>query len=52
MRAKVATARAKQSKRFGKTAKLNADMTNREVKALANLEASAKDMLDAAAEII
>ncbi len=50
VRAKVTAARLRQTKRFGTAGKLNADMTNREVKALAHLETAAKDMLDAAAE--
>ena len=50
VREKVAAARARQAARFGSSAKLNADMTNREVKALARLEQAAKDMLDTAAE--
>lgn len=50
IQAKVTAARARQAKRFGTTAKLNADMNNREVKSLANLDSEAKEMLDAAAE--
>ncbi len=50
VRNKVVAARARQAQRFGTHAKLNADMTNREVKALAQLEPAAKDMLDKAAE--
>lgn len=46
----VSTARAAQTKRFGSAVKLNADMTNREVKAHINLSDTAKKMLDAAAE--
>jgi len=50
VRDKVTAARARQAARFGSCAKLNADMTNREVKALARLEPAAKAMLDTAAE--
>ncbi|MBL8122162.1 YifB family Mg chelatase-like AAA ATPase [Candidatus Saccharibacteria bacterium] len=46
----IAKARHKQNDRFGTPAKLNADMSNREVKALANLTPAAKTMLDSAAE--
>ena len=50
IREKVAMARDKQAKRFGKTTKLNADMSNKDLKLHANLEPNAKDMLDSAAE--
>jgi magnesium chelatase family protein len=51
VRQHVAAARAKQAARFGETtAKLNVDMTNRDVKAYANLDSKAKDILDTAAE--
>ncbi len=50
IKARVVAARTKQAKRFGAAAKLNADMNNREVKLLANLDTDAKDMLDVAAE--
>jgi magnesium chelatase family protein len=50
VRQKVAAARDRQAARFGSKIKLNADMTNREVKAQAHLELPAKDMLDKAAE--
>lgn len=45
---RVATARSKQSERFGGT-RLNADMSNRDIKAKANLSNEAKTMLDTAA---
>jgi magnesium chelatase family protein len=47
-RQRIAAARALQHKRF-KGTKLNADMTNREIKAHAKLEPTAKDILDQAA---
>lgn len=47
---KVALAHARQTDRFGTASKRNADMTNREVKSLANLDETAKAMLDNAAE--
>ncbi len=50
IREKVAQARTRQSQRFSSPTKLNADMSNREVKAHAKLDAEAKDMLDSAAE--
>ena len=49
VRARVETARAAQKARFG-SAKLNADMTNRDVKAYLNLEPDARTMLDTAAD--
>jgi len=50
VRQKVNAARARQTERFGKASKLNADMTNRDVKAHAQLEPASKEMLDHAAE--
>ncbi len=50
VRTNISEARAAQTKRFATEAKLNADMTNREVKAFAQLTPAAKDMLDTAAE--
>jgi len=47
---RVAAARARQAERFGSDSKLNADMTNRELKALAQLLPAAKTMLDQAAD--
>jgi len=49
IRSQVAHARTLQAKRFGGAPKLNADMTNREIKAKAELEPAAKDILDQAA---
>jgi magnesium chelatase family protein len=49
VRARVGAARALQAKRYGTAAKLNADMTNREIKSLAHLEPAAKAILDQAA---
>lgn len=48
-RRRIAAARLLQAKRFKSTPKLNADMTNREVKAHVRLEQGAKDILDKAA---
>lgn len=50
VRNRVTAARQRQSDRFNGAPKLNADMTNREIKALARLEPAAKDILDRAAE--
>lgn len=50
VRSSVANARKKQAKRFTSPVRLNADMTNSEVKAHAKMSATAKDMLDTAAE--
>ena len=50
VREKVTNARKRQSQRFSSATKLNADMSNREVKSHANLGPGAKDMLDTAAE--
>ena len=50
VREKVAQARDRQAQRFSSTTKLNADMSNREVKLHARLDPQAKDMLDTAAE--
>jgi len=47
---RVAAARKLQAQRFGAIAKLNADMTNREIQDIAQLETSAKEILDKAAE--
>ena len=49
VRTRVMAARSRQTERFGKPGRLNADMSNREIKALAKLEPSAKEILDAAA---
>jgi magnesium chelatase family protein len=49
VRARVTAARQRQTERFGSAARLNADMTNRELKELAKLEPAAKDILDQAA---
>lgn len=46
---KISAAHARQAKRFGNTERRNADMNNREVKALTLLDPAAKDMLDTAA---
>jgi magnesium chelatase family protein len=48
-RQRVAEARRRQAERFG-SARLNADMTNRDLKAHALLDANAKQLLDAATE--
>jgi magnesium chelatase family protein len=50
VRENVAKARARQSARFNGTGKLNADMTNREVKAKAAIEPATKAILDTAAD--
>ncbi len=50
IRDRIATARARQAKRFTSTTKLNADMSNKDIKAFALLDAAAKTMLDTAAE--
>lgn len=50
VRTNVARARQLQANRFSGSVRLNADMTNRDVKAHAKLEPKAKDILDAAAE--
>jgi len=50
VRERVTTARNVQSKRFGGTSKLNADMSNRDIQASAHLEDVAKTILDTAAE--
>ncbi len=50
VRERVAAARAVQANRFGGTAKLNADMSNRDILGLAQLEPAAKTILDTAAE--
>lgn len=49
VRSRVTAARKLQTARFGGSARLNADMTNREIKAKAELEPAAKDILDQAA---
>ncbi|HSX04849.1 MAG TPA: YifB family Mg chelatase-like AAA ATPase [Candidatus Saccharimonadales bacterium] len=46
---RVTAARKRQNARFNGAAKLNADMTNRELKALAQLDPAAKTILDKAA---
>jgi magnesium chelatase family protein len=49
IRMRVSAARKRQAARFnGRTDVLNADLSNRELKAHANLESSAKDILDSA----
>lgn len=50
VRERVMRARTRQAERFGSPAKLNADMTNRELKSLAHLSPEAKQILDQAAE--
>jgi len=45
----ITAARKRQAERFGSPSKLNADMTNRELKTTAQLEPVAKDILDKAA---
>jgi magnesium chelatase family protein len=50
VRERIVLARAQQAKRFGSSAKLNADMNNRELKSLANLSPEAKQILDQAAK--
>lgn len=50
VRANVAAARNEQAKRFNNPVKLNADMSNRDVKTHANLQPKAKEILDTAAE--
>lgn len=50
VRERVAAARQLQANRFGSAARLNADMTNREIKSLAHLEPAAKEILDTAAD--
>src|SRR5690606_36994838 len=47
---RVKAAREKQLNRFGSSYKTNADMSNQEVKRLANLTASAQKLLNQAAE--
>lgn len=49
-RSRVNGARQLQAKRFQSDSKLNADMTNRDVKAMGRLEPTAKDILDQAAD--
>lgn len=44
----VASARSIQTERFKRTTKLNTDMTNRDIKTLANLSSDAKILLDKA----
>ncbi len=46
---RIEAARQRQTKRFKGVAKLNADMTNREIKQSALLDPAAKEILDAAA---
>jgi magnesium chelatase family protein len=50
VRSRVAAARALQQGRFGGSSKLNSDMTNRDIKNLAQLEPAAKEILDSAAD--
>jgi magnesium chelatase family protein len=50
IKARVLQARSRQSDRFEADGILNADMTNRQLKELAQLQPEAKTMLDAAAE--
>jgi magnesium chelatase family protein len=50
VRRRVAAARSLQQARFGSATKLNADMTNRDLKTHALLAPPAKQLLDAAAE--
>lgn len=50
VRQRIASARQIQRVRFDGEAKLNADMTNREVKQLSRLDTAAKEMLDTAAD--
>ena len=50
VRRRVAEARTLQSKRYGSPTRLNASLTNKELKTYAKLDHAAKDMLDAAAE--
>ncbi len=47
---RISHARERQTARFNGVAKLNADMTNREIKQSALLEPAAKEILDAAAD--
>lgn len=47
---RVAKARALQAKRYGNQQKLNKEMSNADIKQLANLTPEAKDLLDLAAE--
>jgi magnesium chelatase family protein len=49
IRQRIAAARRRQNERFGSAVHLNADMTNRELKSLAQLEPTAKELLDKAA---
>lgn len=49
VRSLIKTARKAQKIRFGTGTKLNADMTNKEIKSLANLSEQAKELLDTAA---
>ena len=50
IQARIVAARRTQSKRYQSPSKLNAAMTNRDIKAFARLEPDAKTMLDTAAE--
>ncbi|HWB39249.1 MAG TPA: ATP-binding protein, partial [Candidatus Saccharimonadales bacterium] len=49
VRDRIAAARAIQAKRYGRHSKLNADMTNADIKRVGQLAADAKELLDAAA---
>jgi len=50
VRRRVLAARQRQHKRYGVTTKTNSQLTNREIKATANLENSAQELLNQAAE--
>jgi len=50
VRARVTAARQLQAQRFGSTAKLNSEMTNRDIHAHALLDPTAKELLDQAAD--
>lgn len=49
-RERIVKARALQAKRYGNPSKYNADMTNADIKQLGKLEATAKQLLDTAAQ--
>lgn len=50
IRSRVLRARQRQAQRYRSPTKLNATLTNKEIKKLAQLEAAAKELLDTAAE--
>jgi len=50
VRQRIALARSTQAKRYGKSSKLNADMTNGDIKQFGRLEPEAKALLDTAAQ--